>query len=53
MVVLKSLVVAALLLPVTSAYAAAESDRWPGPPVAALLGVVIVVFVLARWKSKP
>ena len=53
MVVLKSLMAAALLLMTTLAFAANESKTWPGPSIAAILGVVIVVFVLIRWKSKP
>ncbi len=53
MVPFKSLITATLLLPATTAFAAAESSRWPGPSLAALLGVVIVVFVLIRWRSKP
>lgn len=52
MIVLKSLMAATLLLMATSVFGAAESPTWPGPSLAALLGVVIVVFVLIRWKSK-
>lgn len=65
MVAPRNMVTARLLLVVTMAHAvsaapaaavaAAANDgvSWPGPLLAALLGVVIVVFVLIRWRSKP
>ena len=53
MIALKSLMAVTLLLMATSVFGATESSTWPGPSIAALLGVVIVVFVLVRWKSKP
>jgi peptidoglycan/LPS O-acetylase OafA/YrhL len=53
MVTLKSLMAVTLLLPASAAFGATENTPWPGPSFAALLGVVIVVFVLIRWKSKP
>lgn len=53
MAVLKSLMTVILLIPASSASAATESSGWPGPSFSAFLGVVIVVFVLIRWKSKP
>ena len=51
--IFKGLLAANLLLSATTAYGAAESSSWPGPSLAALLGVAIVVFVLIRWRSKP
>jgi len=53
MLVLKTLMAVTLLLLATSALGSTDSSMWPGPSLAALLGVVIVVFVLIRWKSKP
>ena len=53
MIALKSLMAVTLLLMATLAFGATEGSTWPGPSIAATLGVVIVVFVLIRWKSKP
>lgn len=53
MCIRNSLLAATLLLLATTAYGATERSSWPGPSLVALLGVVIVVFVLIRWKSKP
>ena len=50
---LKGGMTASLLLVATSAFGATEGSTWPGPTIAATMGVVIVVFVLIRWKSKP
>lgn len=53
MTALKSLMVSAILFLATTAYGAAGSSSWPGPSLTVLVGVVIVVFVLIRWRSKP
>jgi hypothetical protein len=53
MVALKSLMAVTLLLMATSVFGASESSTWPGPSIAAISGVIIVLFVLIRWKSKP
>jgi len=53
MIALNGLMSATLLLMATPAIGATDGSTWPGSSIAAILGVVIVVFVLIRWKSKP
>ena len=53
MIALNGLMSATLLLMATPAIGATDGSTWPGSSIAAILGVVIVAFVLIRWKSKP
>ena len=53
MITFKGVMTTLLLLMATSAFGAIDGATWPGSSITAAVGVVIVLFVVARWKSKP